>query len=556
MKNSQVKFWVSLLVLGNALTAASCSYRKQADVTAIVKQWGIFEKALTSSNRYSRAQKYTDVIVNATFIGPGGVRYTVPGFWDGDNVWRIRFSPPVPGQWSYTFDSPDNQLNAPANDGSFIALQPTPNDIAANPNYRGFLKVSPDKRYLTYSDGTPFFWLGDTIWDGNSKNIPYEADFKRYIDNRKKKGFSVIQILVAHPGHRVSQLSLQGCRPPRHTGCNEAGYVYNLPSTSSRILSRLYRFLNLSEHEYAEEINPESFQNLDLRLKSILDKGMVPYIVFGWAKDFGSLSTESLKPYARYIIARYQAYNVIWCVAGEHYFLEDKTRFKAIGNYVREINALKHLTTIHGWQPGEFTDEPWIDFISATAWGLPSNMHDLLLRDFYRPGLPFVMSESRYDGNEPTAEYRSRKYAWEALTAGAMGYTYGADGIWDWGTDPRYPNPHSRLDIPSSFEMKLIADFFRNIAWWKLSPNNSLASNGRGLAELGKQYVVWLDGGGSVTLTLPSRRSQFSVVWLDPIRGTTNTSNGTTAGGKQTFTPSFDGDAVFYLSLDAARFLN
>jgi hypothetical protein len=545
-------FWLCLIILGNALIPAGCSYRR-ADATTVIKQWGVFEKTLISTNRYSRAEKYKDVIVNATFTGPGDVRYTVPGFWDGDNVWRIRFSPTLAGDWTYTIDSTDQQLNAPENDGSFTALEPAPHEIAANPNYRGFLKLGPGKRYLTYSDGTPFFWLGDTIWDGNSKNMPYETDFKPYIDNRKKKKVSVIQIFVAHPSHRISQLGLQGCRPPRYTGCNEAGYVYNLPSTFSRISSRLYRVLQSSVTEYPEEINPESFKNLDLRLRFILDQGMVPYIVFGWAKDFAAIPTDSLKLYVRYIIARYQAYNVIWCISGEHYFLKDKSSFKAIGNYVREINALKHLTTIHGWEPGEFVDEPWIDFISATAWGLPREMHDLMLRDFYRPGLPFVLSESRYDGDEPTPEHQPRKYAWEALTAGAMGYTYGASGIWNWGSESRFPDSRSRVDIPSSFEMKLIADFFSNIEWWKLSPNDDLANRGRCLAELGKQYMVWVDGGGSVALTLPKNRSRFSATWFDPIHGTMTTSNGVTAGGKQTFTPPFAGDAVFYISLDAPR---
>jgi len=539
-------------MLGNTLTAAGCYYENETKTTAIIiKQWGLFEKTLASTNRYSRTQKYKDVILNATFTGPSGVHYNVPGFWDGGTVWRIRFSPTLPGHWNYTIDSTDDQLNAAKNDGSFTALEPSPDETTANPNYRGFLKLSSDQRYLTYNDGTPFFWLGDTIWDGNSKNMSYETDFKLYIDNRKKKRFSVIQILVAEPRLAVSQLSLQGCRPPRYTGCNEAGYVYKLPSISSRLLSRFYRFLGLFVGQYPEEINPESFQNLDLRLKYILDKGMIPYVVFAWSGDFRTLSTDSLKSYVRYIIARYQAYNVIWCISGEHYQLEDKSKFQAIGNYVHEIDSVNHLTTIHGWTR-DFAGEPWIDFVSATAWDLPEKMYDVLFHTLQRPGLPFVMSESRYDGNEPTAEYRPRKYALEALTAGAMGYTYGADGIWDWGVDHRYPDPRSRLDIQSSSEMRLIGEFFTPLEWWKLFPDDGLANPGRALAEPGKQYLVWLNGGGSTTLTLPSRRSRFSATWFDPIHGTKTASSGVTVGGKQTFRPPFEGDALLHITLDAS----
>ena len=34
-----------------------------------------------------------------------------------------------------------------------------------NPLYRrGFLRVSENRRYLVYGDGTPFLWIGDTAW--------------------------------------------------------------------------------------------------------------------------------------------------------------------------------------------------------------------------------------------------------------------------------------------------------------------------------------------------------------------------------------------------------
>ena len=549
MRDNRATIWIGLIILSNVAIAVSCSYTKEAP-QSVIKQWGVFEKVLTSTNHNSNSQKYKDVIVNATFTGPKGIQYKIPGFWDGGNTWRIRFSPTLPGHWTYTIDSTDDQLDASENDGSFTAVEPDPHDIAVNPNYRGFLRLSPNRRYLTYYDGTPFFWLGDTVWDGNSKNMPYETDFKLYVENRRSKRFSIIQILVAHPGQRIIQLSFRGCKPPRNTGCNEAGYVYKLPSTLSRISSRLYRFVDSEATEYPEEINPESFQNLDLRLKFILDNGMVPYVVFAWAKDFSALSPDSLKHYVRYIVARYQAYNVIWCISGEHYLLEDKSKFKAIGKYVHEIDTLDHLTTIQGWTR-DFVGEPWIDFISATAWDSPEKMYDVLFHTLQRPGLPFVMSESRYDGNEPTAEYRSRKYALEALAAGAMGYTYGADGIWDWGTDRRYPDPRSRLDIQSSSEMKLIGEFFTGLEWWKLFPGDRLANSGRVLAEPGKQYLVWLNGGGSTTLTLPSRQSRFAAMWFDPIHGTKTASTGVIAGGEQTFTAPFNGDAVFYLNLDA-----
>jgi hypothetical protein len=56
------------------------------------------------------------------------------------------------------------------------------------------LKLSDNKRYLSTEKGDPFFWLGDTGWMLFSKLSREEAE--RYFDDRKQKGFNVIQVMV------------------------------------------------------------------------------------------------------------------------------------------------------------------------------------------------------------------------------------------------------------------------------------------------------------------------------------------------------------------------
>src|SRR5688572_33048738 len=58
------------------------------------------------------------------------------------------------------------------------------------------LKVSPNGRYFMTADGKPFFWLGDTGWLLFSKLKREEAI--KYLDDRKQKGFNVIQVMVLH----------------------------------------------------------------------------------------------------------------------------------------------------------------------------------------------------------------------------------------------------------------------------------------------------------------------------------------------------------------------
>jgi hypothetical protein len=59
-----------------------------------VGEWA-FESATPYDNPFG------DVALEATFTGPSGQLYTVPGFYDGDHTWRVRFRPNEVGEWTY-----------------------------------------------------------------------------------------------------------------------------------------------------------------------------------------------------------------------------------------------------------------------------------------------------------------------------------------------------------------------------------------------------------------------------------------------------------------------
>ena len=58
------------------------------------------------------------------------------------------------------------------------------------------LKVSANKRFFQTTDGKPFFWLGDTGWLLFIKCN--KEDALKYLDDRKEKGFNVIQVMLIH----------------------------------------------------------------------------------------------------------------------------------------------------------------------------------------------------------------------------------------------------------------------------------------------------------------------------------------------------------------------
>lgn len=68
---------------------------------------------------------------------------------------------------------------------------------------RGFVQCEKGKKYMTYADGTPFFYLGDTHWGmlteeideagEHAGDIKTDSHFKYIVDRRVEQGFTVYQ---------------------------------------------------------------------------------------------------------------------------------------------------------------------------------------------------------------------------------------------------------------------------------------------------------------------------------------------------------------------------
>ncbi|MDO9326892.1 MAG: DUF5060 domain-containing protein, partial [Methanoregula sp.] len=124
-----------------------------------VKKFTVFEISLGAVNPGNNP--YTDgPEVSALFTGPDKISYKVKGYWDGGNVFSIRFSPESAGTWTYTTFSADPGLNGIR--GSFKAINPTKKELKSNVLYHGFLK--PAGYCWKLSDGITFLPVGETQW--------------------------------------------------------------------------------------------------------------------------------------------------------------------------------------------------------------------------------------------------------------------------------------------------------------------------------------------------------------------------------------------------------
>lgn len=183
------------------------------------RRWRTHELAFEA--RHEHAQPL-DVVLTAAFEGPGGRRVTVEGFFDGGRTWRVRFMPPAPGVWTCRTDCPaDAGLHG--REGR-LEVAPAAGENAID-RHGGILKVSGNRRYLTHTDGTPFFWLGDTWWFCPSDLVPIDSSnrpdiasmYKTLIDTRAEQGYSVVHMAFLGsfqtPGGQASYAEATACEP-------------------------------------------------------------------------------------------------------------------------------------------------------------------------------------------------------------------------------------------------------------------------------------------------------------------------------------------------------
>jgi hypothetical protein len=79
------------------------------------------------------------------------------------------------------------------------------------------------------------------------------------------------------------------------------------------------------------------------------------------------------------------------------------------------------------------------------------------------------------------------------------------------------------------------------------APHDALASTTFCLANPGHEYLVYLPGGGEVTVDLSASPDPFEVEWMHPVEGTITRGEPAAGGAKRVFTALFNGDAVLYL---------
>ena len=518
---------------------ATCAH---ADTVSL---WGRWERSFGATKGTGSE---TEVAVALT--SPTGRKLTVAGFWDGDNTWKVRFMPDELGEWHYRSSS--NPLVDGLN-GKYGEFTCQHDSDTTRFFQHGAVQIAPGERFFQHADGTPFFWLGDTVWYGAI--LSAKPDWDAYLADRANKRFSVIHFNVIAPRNGVAA--------DEHGEVSFSG-AQSLESTSrfSRLATKVLKLIGLYRVSPLR-MNPRFYQRLDKRIDAVNSHGVLAAIVLTWGlrpQDSGNALPEGeVVRLVRYLTSRYGDHHVVWVLTGDNaYEGESGERWKRIGRSAF-ANGHHAPVTTHpigmSWPWQHFKDEKWMDFIVYQS-GHGNDANDL--RWIYSgpphqywqdwPPRPFINLEPPYEGHlgyqsrKPHTDYDTRRAIyWSLLNAPTAGVTYGAHGVWSWHTavgQPPTDHPDTgiaktwreALSFPGSTQMKHLADLFTSIAWWTLRPDDNLVAENPGKDDAaqhvsaarsqdGELAVIYLPVGSKLRLRPGILKEGLKAEWFDPRTG-------------------------------------
>ncbi|MCE1197520.1 MAG: glycoside hydrolase family 140 protein [Marinilabiliales bacterium] len=437
----------------------------------------------------------------------------------------------------------------------------------------GPLRVTENGHYLEYRDGTPFFWLGDTAWELFHRLTMEEIE--RYLDNRKAKGFNVIQAVVL--------AEMDGLQKPNRYG--EVPFHHLDPS----------------------QPNENYFQLVDsvvqMAQRKGLFMGLLPTwgdkVTLLWGKGPVVFNAANAYDYGLWIGRRYKKYShVIWILGGDRPAMKDSVDWRPVWRSMAkgllEGSGPNVLIAYHPWG-GELSSsqyihtEPWLTLNmmqSGHGSGHDVEVWKMVERDWnLLPAKPTLDAEPNYEdhpvnpwpkwdpANGYYRDYDVRKQTYRSVFAGACGVTYGHHSIWQFWSPREEPINHAdrywteALDRPGAFQVGYLRRLMESRPLSERIPDDRLIETGEGVKgeymtafrdRQGRYLMVYLPVGRCLTVNSSSLQATEVVGWwFDPKSGKATLIGRLTNTGHITCTPPTLGvghDWVLVLDDPKARF--
>jgi hypothetical protein len=352
----------------------------------------------------------------------------------------------------------------------------------------GPLRVSKDGHYLVQPDGSAFFWLGDTPW--GIVRIP-PSDVDRYLADRAKKGFNVIQINASNWPEEGRQ-DYRGRKPFEGAGP---------PWTAVRF-------------------NEAYWANVDEIIRKAGEHGLYVALTALWGPNAGrpdrKLFTDPSRHNYEYGLVLGRRYrdtpHVLWIVCGEYHMIAEQGHrqtpapaelklLRRVAEGLHEGDSGRHLLTFHP-DGGRSSSEDWqgdplVDFNMIQTYGSkvrsPAGRVGawtyLVRRDYaLTPPKPVLNGEPAYEDRHLyipkqgiVDDAHLRQEAYGSVFSGAFGFTYGHITIYHFGTKAQEGTDwKANLDDPGAAQMKHLRALMESKPLLDRVPDNSLIMSRQG----------------------------------------------------------------------------
>ena len=438
--------------------------------------------------------------------------------------------------------------------------------------HHGPLQLSRDKSGLQYSDGTPFFWLGDTAWELLNRLTTKEV--VAYLDDRAAKGFNVIQLTGLSP-ESFTRTNRYG-EAPLHDG--------NPMRPNDKYFARLDTIVQLAAERQMVIGFVVTWGDKVVRVPGY---GTDP-LIFNEsnAKVFGALMGKRLGRYP----------NIVWILGGDVNPVREEGDFRsvwrAMADGISSEAGRDCLMTYHpaGYQSSSkwFQEESWIDFnmIQSSHGERDAPNWEFVASDRRKlPPKPTLDAEPNYEDHPvhpwpkwlPDSgyfrDYDVRKQMYRSVFSGAFGVTYGHHAVWQFVSERDLVvnfaerGWRNALDRPGAQQVRYLRYMMESRPLYGRTHDLSLIAQGQGTSR--KEHAEAFYGAGNhfAMIYLPTGRpivvdasrvtgKQLRSYWYDPRTGkVTPAANGGRSSHMAFHAPSsgVDNDWVLLIE-DASAF--
>lgn len=446
----------------------------------------------------ARLENPFQVTFGAEATGPGGSRLTLPGFYDGNGTWKVRFTPTAEGEWSLQTHSEVAALNN--RHASLICIF----NLASNSH--GGLRVDPQyPRHFVFEDGTRYFLMGyecDWLW-ALDLGKPDLRRTEAFLDKLAAHGFNYV-ILNAYAHDTSWRLG--------KTGDDDFG-----PPA-------MFAWEGTNEQPHHTRFNLAYWRHYDRVIDALCRRGMIARVmikVYNKRVNWPAKGSAEDDLYFRWLIARYAAYpNINWDFSKEANNEKDLAYKLGRLRFLRQNDPYHRLLTVHDDRK-TYDDAAYNELLDYRSDQQHSKWHATALEHRRQRNWPVVNVEFGYEhgpGGLSDATYEvvqapeeACRRAWEICLAGGYAAYYYTYTAWD------VLRPQ---DTPPGYAyFRHLRDFFVGTSYWRMEPHDDLVSEGYCLAEPGREYVVFLNHSKSLSLKLEGLSAPLQAEWYQPFSG-------------------------------------